>query len=285
MLRCIITIVVMLMLASCRHEEKRTVLARVGDAELTLEAAKEHVDTARGSFESQLRLYVASWVNNELVYLEAKRNGIEGAKQFAAKITEVQQEIASQMFLEEYIASDTASMNDTARKEYYENHRAEFFVHENMIKLNILLFANREGAGAFAASVSQRGNWSISVNKLLADSAATGSVTVMPTQYYSQHTLYPSELWKVASTLSINEVSFPVKTSNGYAVLQPIAALKEGTPADYDIVRDEVRERMLMEHRRRRYEELLGNLRKRFNVEVLIDSHSQSDSTQSHVDE
>ena len=273
-------------LASCRHEQPRTILARVADAELTPDAAKEHIDTLRGSAESQLQLYISSWINKELVYQEAKRKGIENSEEFLNKFRETKQQIANQVFLEEYLAGDTASVNDSTLKEYFGKHGTEFFVHENMMKLNVVLFANRERASAFSANISQRGNWDLNVKKLLMDSTTiSGSVTVMPAQYYSQHTLYPAELWKVASTLTVNDVSFPVKTSGGYAVLQATAVVQEGKPAEYEIVRDEVRERMIMERRRLKYEELLGTLRKRYNVELSTGSHSQPDSIQSRVHE
>jgi hypothetical protein len=273
-------------LISCRHEQPKTVLARVADAELTPDVAKEHIDTLRGSAESQLQLYISSWINKELVYQEAKRKGIENSEEFLNKFRETKQQVANQIFLDGYLAGDTASVNDSTLKEYFGKHSTEFFVHENMMKLNIVLFANRERASTFSANISQRGNWDLNIKKLFMDSSAvSGSVTVMPAQYYSQHTLYPAELWKVASTLSVNDVSFPVKTSGGYAVLQATAAVQEGKPAEYEIVRDEVRERMIMERRRLKYEELLGTLRKRYNVELSTGSHPQPDSIQSRVHE
>ena len=79
-----------------------------------------------------------------------------------------------------------------------------------------------KGTLALITSVVQHGNWNVTAARLMAESSAAGrNVTVMPTQYYSQHTLYPTELWKVAATLSANEVSFPVRTTNGYAVCNP----------------------------------------------------------------
>lgn len=285
-IKCAGVLVMIVLFASCSRERPRAVLARVGSAELTLEAAKEHIDTLRGSVESQLQLYIASWVNNELIYQEAKRKSVESSEQFSTKSGEARRQIANQIFLEEYFADDTASFNDAVLKEYYGTHRAEFFARENMMKLNILLFTSRERASTFAAAISQGGNWDLNVKKMLADSsAAAGTVTAVPAQYYSQHTLYPSELWKVASTLSTNDVSFPVKTSAGYAVLQSLAAVQEGKPAEYEIVRDETRERMVMERRRLKYEELLGTLRKRYNVELSTGSHPQPDSLQSRVNE
>jgi hypothetical protein len=50
-------------LASCSQEKKGTVIARVGTAELTLEDARAHIDTAQGGTDVRLHRYAQSWVN------------------------------------------------------------------------------------------------------------------------------------------------------------------------------------------------------------------------------
>src|ERR1041384_3058580 len=258
---------------SCRRQTSDRVIARVGDAELTLEEARAHIDTTRTALEYALGDYVSYWVNTELLYQEAKRKGVESSG-------EVTRQLARQTFLERYVYADTSDVTLDAVKEYFSRHEAEFQVHENTLKLNLIALNNRDRANAFQAAVAQGSAWQSAVDKLLHDSTAASSVlSASSGQYYTSQTLFPPELWKVASALPVNEISFPVKTPGGYFVLQCLARLQQGSPAALDLARPEVKQRLLIEMRRRRYDELLGNLRKNADVEVMLGSHRTADST------
>ena len=67
----------MLLLAACQRERSDSVIARVGGAELTIEEALAHIDSSRHPLPDQLRLYVARWVNDELLFQEAKKQGAD----------------------------------------------------------------------------------------------------------------------------------------------------------------------------------------------------------------
>jgi len=275
-----------LVLNCCRQQNTGTVIARAGDSQLTLEEAKAHIDTSGSSFNWQLRNYVAHWINTELLYQEAKRKGIENSENFLQQLDEAKRQLASQKYLDEKIYNDTSGIDAQAMQEYFRTHASEFYVKDNVIKLNIAAFSSRERASAFAAMVSRGTSWHDAVDALLHDTTLlAGIVTNTTGSYYTQRTLYPSELWKVASALGENDVSFPVKTENQYWVLQPLVILQQGKPADFELARDEVRQRLLIEQRRQHYDELLGTLRKRYNVEIFLRTATDLDSVRSAKNE
>jgi len=266
-----------LLFPSCREQRPQTVIARVGSAELTLEEATSHLDTVQGSFQQSLHRYVSNWVNAELLYQEAKRRGLEDSEQLYRQLSEVKRQLVNQAFLEKFLYSDTVEIHEQTLREYYHEHSSEFLHRDDMIKLNLITFNNRERASSFAAKVSQGMTWETALEKSLDDTSIVSAIT---NQYYTQHVLFPPELWKVAAALIINEVSFPIKTASGYVVLQPRSKVRRGEQAEFDLVRDEVRQRFLLEKRRQRYEELLGTLRKQYTVEVMIGPMTPSDTTQ-----
>ena len=275
-----------LVVVGCRQQKSSTIIARVGDAELTLEEARTRVDTTHGSITHQLQDYVSYWVNTELVYQEAKRHGVENSDQVHRQLEDIKRQLVNQAFLEQQVFADTAAREEQALHDYYTAHAPEFFVQEDMIKLNMIIFNDRASASTFAAAVSRGGLWNTAVQHVLQDVAASsGVVSFTANQYYTQHTLFPPELWKVAAALNINEVTFPVKTSLGYYVIQALSRRKQGAPADFDLVKDEVRHRLLLERRRTNYTELLGTLRKRYNVEVLMGADTSGDTVRVQVNE
>ena len=264
---------------SCKQQNKSTVIARVSDTELTREEAYEHIDTTHPTRDQQLAAYVASWVNAELIHQEAKRMNIETSEAFERRMSDIKRQLANQAFLNQYVYADSTTFSDSMLHAYYDVHLSEFPMREDMAKLHVVIFNSRERASAFATLVTRTSDW----DAALADSAIAVSITsAPPRQYYSQHTLFPPELWKVATTLSINDISFPVKTSLGFAIVQPLAMIRLGKPAEFDLVRDEIRQRLTIEVRRKKYEELLGTLRKRYNVEVFTGSTQSSDTTHLH---
>ena len=271
---------------SCGQEPKRTVIARVGDAELTLEVARSHIDSSRGSADFQLREYAAAWCTTELLYQEAHRLGIDASPEFVNQLADTRRQLVNEHYLATLFSADTAEIPQDTLTAFFKTHEKEFLVRENMIKLHGMICANREQASNFAANVVQRGSWGNAARAVLADSTlVAGSFMELPAQYYSQQTLYPPELWKVASSLGVNEVSFPVKVGEKYYVLQMITAAQQGRPADIEIVQDEVRQRIVMERRRKQYADLLGTLRSRRAVEILLGGSTLPDTNQSRLHE
>ena len=256
-------------------------IARVGDSELTLEEARTAIDTASVAFESRLHNYVASWINTQLLFQEAQRKGLEHTETFQRQLADAERQLAVQQFLEQHVYADSITISDDEQRTYFDQHASEFFVRDEMMKMNVISFTTRERAMAFVSSVSQGTSWEQVIKKIMQDSTTSSSVLSFTTnKYYSQKTLYPPELWKVAATLSVNEVSFPIKTLLGYFVLQPLATVHQGKPADFELAKDEVHERLLIEKRRQRYNDLLGTLRKQYNVEVMLPSVSRVDTAQ-----
>lgn len=276
-----LALLIPLVLLSCQRRQTETVIARVGDAELTLKEARSHIDTSGAVIEGQLRSYTSHWVNAELIYQDAKRSGIENNDQFKRQLDEAKRQLVNQTYLEHTLYVDSAGITDRMVREYFNTHAQEFFAREDMMKLNLIAFTSRERASVFAALISRGSSWKDAVETTRRDTATQTTIsTDIMGQYFTEHTLFPAELWKVAVSLNLNDASFPVKTSVGYCVVQPLASVKQGKPAEFDIVKDEVRQRVLIERRRQRYETLIGTLRTRFNVQVLLDVRTSSDTTQ-----
>ncbi len=261
-------------------------IARVGGTELTLEEAKAAIDSSRDSFESRLHSYTSSWINTQILFQEAQRQGIRKSESFQKMLADAEQQLIVQEYIQQRVYNDSIIISENEMRAYFDNHSAEFFVREDMLKMNVITFSSRDRATAFTAVISQGSSWKETLENIMLDTSSfSGIVSFVTNKYYSQKTLYPAELWKVAITLSPNEVSFPVKTVLGYYVLQTLSMIKQGKPEEFDFAKDEIRERLLIEKRRQRYTDLVGTLRKQYNVEMLLPKFSQSDTTQVNTHE
>ena len=259
------------------------IVARVGSKKLTMDDVRHAIDTTQGTLVQQLPGYISVWVTDELLYQEAQRENIEGSDRYKEQMEQTQKQLAIQNLLQQFVYADTSGINEDLIRAYFDQHSAEFVLREDMMKLNIVGFTTRESASDFAASVGEASggdSWAAALTKAKSSPSGAQSIIALPTdQYFSQRTLFPPELWKVAASLNINEVSFPVKTNLGYFLLQLLSVIPQGKTADLDIVHDEVRSRLLIERRRQKYSEYLGTLRKRYDVEVLVNSVPMDDTS------
>ncbi len=267
-------------LFGCRQKENRTVIARVGRSELTLEDVKSRLDTTQGLTTDQVQRYLARWVSDELLFQEARRRGLDRSDEIDRQMIDVQRQLAVHNYLDRTLQADSTALTDQAMHAYYDQHAPEFVVQEDMVKLNLAAFSSREQASAFAAFVSQGKTWDTVFQSAMRDTGVSSKIIAHSAgQMFTAHTLYPSELWRVVGTLNPGDVSFPVKTALGYYVLQPVAVMKKGKIADFDLARDDVLQRLLIDQRRKNYDNLIGTLRKRYTVEILLGPTRQIDTT------
>ncbi len=265
--------VVLLFVASCRQPKPREFLARVGDAELTVEDALAQVDSSQKPFSHRLKEYVSHWVDDEIIYQEAKRIGIDKTEWLQDEIRQANRQLTIQAFLLNRMEDDTSNIDETRLKSYFNSHSQEFFMRDDEIKLNLVTFVTRQQAAEFAALASKGTSWNEALRRVASDTASGPTfMSNINQRYFSQRTLFPSELWKVASSLDFGEISFPVRFASGYCIIQPLGGVQKGQPAPFELVRNEVQMRLQVERRRQAYIDMLGTLRTRYNVEIISDS-------------
>jgi len=263
--------------SGCSSGPAGTPIARVGDAVLTLEAARAAIDTTSADSEERLSRYVAGWVNAELLYQEAVRRGIDAGEEFEAKIGAVRKQLASEELLEQTVFGRDTSISPDTLRAYFDGHRDEFTLTEDHLKLRLMTFRGRESARRFAALAGAKKSWQAAADSIASDPRMSGEVlSATPETWFTRETLYPPELWKVASPLVPNEISFPFKTESGYTVLQVVSFAPAGKTGEFELAEGEIRDRIRIERGKAGLEALLGTLRERFGVEMMMnDVHAQ----------
>ncbi len=249
------------------------VLARVGDSQLTLDDARQHIDTSRSDGADQLRRYVAAWINAELVFQEARRKGIEKSEKVLQRSNEALRQLTINEFLEQVLFHENGTMSEDSLRRYFIAHASEFVVPEDMIQANIAFFGTREKASAFSASIAQGAPWTSVLRTMFPDTQnASALLGSSAGKYYTVHTIVPAELWRVCQGLGPGEVSYPVRSGESFVIVQVLKSVKEGTPASFEIAHDEVLQRASVERRQHLYDSLLATLRSRYVVQVTSSS-------------
>jgi hypothetical protein len=243
--------------------------ARVDQVLLTNEELANAVDSLSSS-PLRAREYINEWVNTELLFQEAARRGLGDNDQIRRQIEVTTKRLVVGVLLEQELYGDENVSEDEIITMYRGGGEA-FRLREDVARVSYALFRDRDAANMFRGKLVRGTAWDAAMEEAQRDSLLRPQLVQVATrQFFTQSNLYPVELWKLAKTLGKDEVSFAVKTDAGYYVLVAHSVTKQGELPELEYIRNEIRDRILIEQRRIRYERLLAELRSKHTVEVRI---------------
>ncbi|MGE5314970.1 MAG: peptidyl-prolyl cis-trans isomerase [Acidobacteriota bacterium] len=265
-------------LASCtKPAPDARELARVNDRPLTREMIEARSEHPAELTEAQIQMYASRWVVSELLYQEAKRQGLDQSEAVRRSLEDAEKQLAVAALLEKEVISIAPEAVPAERVQaYYEKHQDEFSAHEPTVWLQTAVFRDRRSGERFRDLALSDAGWASAVSTLKAEGKLSVAADSM---LHTQSTLYPNELWRVASAMRTHDVSFPVKTSGGFFVMRLLGSLKRGETMPLPVVEPKIRERLSVELRQEKYNELVESLRKKNNVQLFVtggDSLSRS---------
>ena len=255
--------------ACSREAPSKQFVARVDQALLTEEEIAATQDSL--AYASQRRReYINEWVNTELLYQEAKRRGFGENTQVRHQIEAATKKLViGALFDQELYADENVSDDEIIA--FHNGGGDAFRLREDVVNASYALFNDRDAANTFRTKLVRGTSWSLVMAESQADSLLKSHfVQVATHQFFTQSNLYPAELWKLARSLGKDEVSFVLKTDAGYYILLSHGVKKQGEIPELDYIRNEIRDRILIERRRARYDRLLADLRAKHSVEVRL---------------
>lgn len=258
-------------------------VARIDERTLTLENVRARLDSSRGVTAAQVGEYARRWINEEILYREALRRGMDNKESVRAQLEEVRRQLLINALLQDEIYTEKSGQSTPQDiSQYYTAHNKEFTLPKEVALVSFLLFRDRDAANAFRTLVLKGTPWAQAVRQTMADPQQSPlMVTRMDSVYYSQSTLLPAELWRVASASTKPEPSFPVSTNDGFYILIVWKLGRQGQIADLAYVEQEIRSRLTIERRRRALDALIERLRSNHAVELMISDQADTSSTNS----
>lgn len=269
-----------ILVAGCsKTETSKTPVARLDNKTLGLEEIREHIDTTREPSQAQIQQYVQRWLTEESLYREAVERGLDRSEELNQKVDDIRRQLAINALLDQEVYSQQLSnITPEEVQQYYTAHLKEFNLTQDMALLSYVLLKNRDAANEFRNAVLKGTPWSTAVVQ-----RASSIQVRVDSSYQTQASLMPAELWRVATRMAIREISFPVNTNNGYYVLVVWKYVKQGQTAELSMVEQEIRGRLVVERRRKLYDQLIQSLRAKHAIEVFVSS--VQDSSKSKIGE
>ena len=280
----LVLVISLLLLIGCgRKDSSQQPVARIDDRTLTVEDVKARLDSSRGVTAAQMAEYARRWINDEILYREAIRRGLDNTESMRAQLEDARRQLAINALLQEEIYSNKLQLSTVEEvSQYYSTHSREFTLSADVALASYVLFRDRDAANAFRTSVLKGTPWKQAIDQALVDpQLASQIVARMDSTYYTQNTLLPVELWRVAAASAKPEPSFPIRTNEGSYVLIVWKMIHQGQVADLAYVENDVRSRLAIERRRRALTTLVETLRSKHAVEFMLSDETDTSSSKS----
>jgi peptidyl-prolyl cis-trans isomerase C len=274
-------ILALALLAGCGTKDSgRKAVARIDDRTLTLEDVRARLDSSRGVTSAQVGEFARRWINDEILYREAVRRGLDNKPAVQAQLEEARRQLVINALLQDeiYTANSVESTPDELAQ-YFAAHNKEFTLPTDVALVSFLMFADRDVANSFRTVVLKGTPWSQAVRQAMADpQQSLLMLAKTDSAYFSQSTLLPADLWRVVSASTKPEPSFPVHTNEGFYILIVWKFSRQGQSADLAYVEPEIRSRLTIDHRRRALEGLIERLRSGHAVEMMVSDQADTSS-------
>lgn len=248
-----------LLSVTCGKERHNTsVVARVGDATLTVEQVQNRVAPGLGEEETaaQRREFVDKWIEQQLVYQEALSQGLDENARVQQLLDEARQDVLVASFLNRQFETQV-KISEFEITEYFTAHAHEFTRTEDEIRAQHILLNSQRHAVTLRQKLVQGDSFE---DAALEHSLDQSSKNVGGDLGYFGVDDYP-ELWQACQNLTVNRVSKPVESDRGLHLVRVLDRQEAGTLKDLEQVRGEIVETLVTEHYKQRLDDLVSRLK------------------------
>jgi peptidyl-prolyl cis-trans isomerase C len=268
-----------LALAGCAPQQEEPVLALVNGRAITqleFDARwNELSDATRARYEKDggKRRFLDELITRELLMQEARRQGLDQSDAIRDKA----QRYKEQLILDELLKDRLKAKVELTQAEldaYYEKH-----AHELLAPLKVqvfqMLLPNLSAAKDLEAQINKGGDFGKFAQRYSLDTKSKAKGGDLGP--YRKDLVIP-EVDAVIHTLKPGMVSAPIKTDAGYYLVMITPLDKETIQADL-ATRERLRQELLADKRRKRFEEVIADIRTNATVRLADASRYITDGT------
>lgn len=251
--------------AGCRNRSGGDrVAARVGKSELTFETLRSRM-AKQGLPPSQETEFIETWVNQELLAQEARRQGLAGDGDLKWELEQIEKQLLINKLIEKTF-SEKVRITDDEAADFFEKNKSQFTVEEDEVRFLHIL--TRTQADAEAALQQIR------VGKSFEETARERSVDSFRDKggdvgFIRRGDAVP-ELSRTAFALAEGGLSPVIRSSQGFHVIKLIGRHARGETRDMAEVRNEIMQRLRVEKERKVYYDLLYQLKSSRKVSTRL---------------
>lgn len=257
---------------SCSKKDSNdTVIARVEGDELTYNDITSRFDTASIRSKQKINDFITHWINTTLIYKEAENSDIIDSDEYKELVEEAKKEIAVNLLLKKEVNDKQVNINEEEIESYYNQHRNEFYLPNDIVSICFAVFSNELAANEFRTKYDNNISWNLLVENFIKSHAQDLVINFQDTTFFKQTDLYPPDIWRSIIQLKVGELSKPLSVFDGYMVVKLNSYQKAGEQGSLEYAKSDIKERLTVEKKRQLYNNFLKNLYKKYKSENLYE--------------
>lgn len=208
--------------------------------------------------------FVDELTKKEMLYLEAKKKGLDKDKDFERKVEDFKKITLINALLEKEIEA-ASKVSDKEAQDFYSSHKDDFMMH-NQIRLSQIVVQNENDAKKTYEQLKNGGDFTKVASAMSTDKKSSKSGGDMGA--FKKGELAP-DIDQVVFRLKKGEISMPVKLKDGIHIFRVTDA--KGTVVEYDKVKGMIMQRLTAEKQKSSFDKYIEGLKKNYKVEINKD--------------
>lgn len=261
----LLTLAAVLASGCAQHGDEAPVVARVGDALLTVAELENQVPDAEMA-EEQRRLFVDGWVRQQLFYAEAIAQELHESPRVQRLLAQAQRDLVVAAFLDGEFGDEQIDIADIDIENYYYLHTDEYTRSEDEVRAQHILIGSRRDANTLRQELLRGGDFEERARELSIDRETLGAGGDLG--YFGA--AERPDLWEACVNLSLGQISRTVSTERGYHIVRLVDRKEAGSARSLDEpeVRDQIVEALVRERHRERIDSLFNELKGKHNWQI-----------------
>ncbi len=272
-MRRILPLLAAVFLAAACSGPQPAVVARVGDARLTVPALERSVPPGvlEAGDRDELLGYVNGWIRSELLFQAAREMGYHRDARVEERIREAGRDIMVDVFLEDELDM-RPFISDQEIAAYYENNQDAFRRPREEVQFSALWFEEPEDARR-ARIFIQGGR---SFQEAMEDTSY-GVVGASLDPGFAAHSEIETGLANLLSRLDVGVLSPPTEVEDGWVLARVTDRQEAGSVRALWEVHDDIMARLASDLRDLKLEEMLSRLLDESDVRIDLDAVTKRD--------
>ncbi len=250
----------------CKEDvPKGDALARVDDSVLTVQEFNADIplEYAMSLTPVQKMAFVQTWINTELLYQEAIRQGFDEDRRIATRLKQIERELLANEFLQRELVGKT-NISIQEAELFFQQHESEF---NTEIKIAQILVSSQDTANALLARIKEGADFAeLAKQHSLDPSREAGGVLDYIRRGDMAST--PEREDAAFALKKPGQISDVIENRYGYYIVKLIARRRLPKPAKFEDVSDRVRNMLLVRRQKEIFEVLIDGLRAKAEIEV-----------------
>ncbi len=239
------------------------IIAKVGDAQLTLEDIKKSLPANPGIELSRVQLerFVQQWIESELLYNEALRLGVNKQAEVRERIQDIEKEYIAAYYVQHH-AEQNLEATEEEIQAFYRDNSSEFIYGEDRYHICLILVNTMREAASIRNSLQMGQDFATVARTQSLDGSKDAGGDL---GWVTLNSLLPG-IGRAVTSIPIGQVSQPIRTDLGYYLVQVLDMRKKGDAQSIDETKEIIAMRIKAKKKQEEYRKLIVKLTEKANV-------------------